>query len=335
MRPDPHSSSLAPLLRHFFLDRMVRQKNASAATIAAYRDTFRLLLRFAEERRGLAPAAMVIEDFDASLVLDFLDHLEHDRANCVRSRNARLAAIRSFARHAAREEPLSLPTLQRVLAIPWKRHSIPVLGFLSREEVRALLDAPNRATWSGRRDRALLLCLYNTGARVSEALGLDAGDLRIDGTPRLTLHGKGRKDRTVPLWRDTARTLAAWIRERCAAPAEPLFPNRHSGRLSRSGAASRLAAALREASAKLPSLRGRRVSLHTLRHTTAMHLLQSGCDLTTIALWLGHESPTTTHLYLEADLAMKERALARVDPPVAGASRFRPSDRLLAFLDQL
>jgi integrase/recombinase XerD len=334
--PSSTSPPLAPLVRRFFLDRLVRQRNVSPATVVAYRDAFRLLFRFAECRLDRPPASLVVDDFDSALVLAFLDHLEQARKNAVRSRNARLAAVRSFARYVSTEEPTALPVVQRILAIPVKRHHRPVLGFLARDEIQAVLDAPNPSTWSGQRDRALFLTLYNTGARISEALDLHAEDVRVDGTPAVVrLRGKGRKERTVPLWPRTARMLATWLRRRGGSTADPLFPNRHRERLSRSGAAHRLVLALAQASLACPSLRGRQVSLHTVRHTTAMHLLQSGTDSAVIALWLGHESPTTTHAYLEADLAMKELALSRVDPPTTSTRRFKPSDEVLAFLDGL
>jgi site-specific recombinase XerD len=328
--------ALAPLLRSFFLDRLLRQRNASPATIAAYRDTFRLLLRFAEARLHRQAASLTIEDLSAPLVLAFLDHLERDRGNTVRTRNARLAAIHSFASHAGREEPVALEGLGRVLAIPAKRFSRPVLGHLSREEMQAILDAPDRGTWSGRRDAVLFATLYNTGARISEALALDVQSIHLDRTPRVDLHGKGRKERTIPLWRATAGALTKWIDELKATPSAPIFPNRNGARLTRSGVARRLALAVGQSAKLCPSLRGRDISPHTLRHTTAMHLLESGTDISVIALWLGHESPTTTHAYLEADLALKERALARVDAPRGrNGKRFRPSDALLAFLDRL
>lgn len=335
MKPAHEATSLAPLVRRFFLDRLVSQKNASSATIASYRDTFRLWLRFAGQRLGRPPTSLVLDDFDAPLILGFLDHLEQDRGNTSRSRNLRLAAIRSFAHYVAYEEPTAMPALQRILAIPTKRHPTRVLGFLSREEMQAVLESPDRSTWSGRRDRALLMTLYNTGGRISEALALNRTHVQLDRAPHVTFLGKGRKERTVPLWPETARTLKDWMGNSDTALTEMLFPNRRGGRLSRSGAAKRLAIAVQMASLPCPSLRGRQVSPHTIRHTTAMHLLQSGTDLAVIAIWLGHESPTTTHAYLEADLAMKERALAGIDPPHAGSLRYRPSDRLLAFLDGL
>ncbi len=335
MKPQLSPPLLAPLLRRFFLERLVRQRNATRATLAAYRDAFRLFLRFAERQLRHPAASLALEEFDKPLVLAFLDHLEQARGNAVRSRNARLAVMRSFARFLSYEEPTAATAAQRILAIPRKRHHIPLLGFLSRAEVQAVLDAPDASTWSGQRDRALFLTLYNTGARISEALSLQIKDVRLEHAPLVTLRGKGRKERTVPLWSTTVRTLSAWIHAHRGSPEGPLFPHRLDSRLSRSGAANRLALAVRAASLRCPSLRRRHVSLHTLRHTTAMHLLQSGTETAVIALWLGHASPTTTHGYLEADLALKERALARVSPPKTGSLRFRPADDVLAFVDRL
>ncbi len=329
------SPALAPVVQRFFAERLIQQRHVTAATVAAYRDTFRLLLRFAEGHLKKAPALMRLEDLDAPLVLAFLDHLEQARGNTIRSRNARLAVVRSFVRYASTEEPACLPTAQRVLAIPTKRCAKPMLGFLAREEMQAILDAPPTDTHAGQRDRALFVMLYNTGARISEALGLTIGDVLFDGTPRVVLRGKGRKERTVPLWARTARVLAAWIRTRGGSPTDRLFPNGRHGPLTRSGAAQRLALAVERAAQTCPTLRSRRISPHVVRHTTAMHLLQSGTDTAVIALWLGHESPTTTHGYLEADLAMKERALARVEAPAVSAGRFKASDELLVFLDRL
>jgi len=330
------SPAVAPLIRRFFVDRLVQQRDVSPATVAAYRDAFRLVLRFTEARLGRSAATLRIDDLDAPMILAFLDDLEQTRKNAVRSRNARLAAVRSFARYVSTEEPTALPVAQRILAIPSKRHHAPVLGFLSRAEIQAVIDATDTSTWSGHRDRALFVTLYNTGARISEALSLHISDVRLDRTPAVvTLLGKGRKERTVPLWPRTARLLTTWLRMRGGVGTDPLFLNARHERLSRSGAAHRLALVLEQASVVCPSLRGRDISLHTFRHTTAMHLLQSGTDLAVIAIWLGHESPVTTHAYLEADLAMKERALARVDPPHMAARRFTPSDELLAFLDGL
>lgn len=326
---------LGPLVQRFFVTRLRQQRNVSPATIAAYRDAFRLLLRFAEAHLGRPAAALTSNDLDAPFVLAFLDHLERDRHNSVRSRNARLAAVRAFAHYIATEEPAVLPATRRILAIPLKRHHRPVLGYLSREEMQAVLDAPDVTTWSGERDRALLLLLYNTGARISEALGLSVGSIPATGAASITVQGKGRKERTIPLWPRTREVLTRWIRRQSGASSDPLFRSRHGERLTRSGAANRLARAVARAAVTCPSLRSRPVSLHTLRHTTAMHLLQSGTDTAVIALWLGHASVVTTHGYLEADLTMKERALARLDSPKAGARRFKATDDVLAFLDRL
>lgn len=326
---------LGPLIQRFFLARLGQQRNVSPATIAAYRDAFRLLLRFAEGHLHRSASALTTDDLTAPLVLAFLDHLERDRHNAVRSRNARLAAVRTFVQYLATEEPTVLPIAQRILAIPRKRHQREVLGYLSREEMQAVLDAPDIGTWSGERDRALFLLLYNTGARISEALGLSVGDIPTTGPACVTVLGKGRKERTIPLWPRTRKLLVTWSRQHDGRPSDPLFRNRRGERLTRSGAANRLALAVARAALRCPSLRNRDISLHTVRHTTAMHLLQSGTDTAVIALWLGHASVVTTHGYLEADLAMKERALARVNPPKAGARRFKPADDVLAFLDRL
>lgn len=332
----PDTISLAPLLRGFFLDCLVGQRSASPATIAAYRDTFRLLLRFAEARLSRPAASLTIDDFTPSFVTTFLNHLERERRNCIRTRNARLAALRSFARHVAREEPVALVHTQRILSIPSKRCVRPVLSHLSRDEMNAILQAPDLTTSSGRRDRVLFATLYNTGARVSEAIGLNVENVHLDRVPHIDIRGKGRKERTVPLWRKTARELTAWIREIGTTAAAPLFPNRLGERLSRSGVARRLAVAVGYAFRDCPSLKGRRISPHTIRHTTAMHLLEAGNDISLIALWLGHENPTTTHAYLEADVTLKDRALSRVAAPAGRRSRrFRAPDSLLAFLDQL
>lgn len=323
------------LLQSFFQQRLIAQRGASAQTVASYRDTFELLLRYAEQATRRPPSALTLEDFDAPLVLAFLDHLETKRGNGPRTRNLRLTAIRSFMRYASVREPATLPVAQRVLAIPSKRFDRPALEFLSREEVSAVLDAPDRATWSGQRDAVLLATLYNTGARVSEITGLRVTDVFTDRASALHLHGKGRKERVVPLWKTTATQLQAWMRRIDPGPHTPVFPNRAGARLSRSGVENRLAAALTIASKRCPSLAGRRITPHTLRHTTAMHLLQSGVDITVIAMWLGHEDPSTTHLYVEADLAMKEAALRRVADPTPKPLRFHAPDRLLAFLEAL
>jgi len=327
--------SFAAVLQEFFVQRLRAQRNASPRTIASYRDAFRLLLRFIQATRRKSPTALTLADLDAPLVLGFLDHLERARRNTIRSRNARLAAIRSFLHYAALRDPTALPTIQRVLAIPMKRCDRPLLGFLSREEITAILAAPDRATWSGQRDHVLFATLYNSGARVSEIVGVRVADLSLARPAFLHLRGKGRKERQVPLWPSTAAQLTAWLPRIAREPDAPVFPNRTGRPLSRAGVAHRLRRAVATAAASCPTLKRRPISPHTLRHTTAMHLLQAGVDITVIALWLGHESPVTTHLYVEADLALKRRALDRLAEPPSRRPRHPVGDRLLAFLDGL
>jgi integrase/recombinase XerD len=323
------------LVQAFFQRRLVAERRVSAHTVASYRDTFELLLRYAEHQTGRAPSALTLDDLTAPVVLAFLDHLESERGNTPRTRNLRLTAIRSFMRYAAVREPTALPVAQAVLAIATKRVDHPVLTFLSREEVQAVLDAPDRTTWSGQRDAVLLRVLYNTGARVSEMTGLRLVDVCFDRAAAVLLHGKGRKERVLPLWKSTATQLRAWCERLTGGPEAPVFPNRAGQRLSRSGVEYRLRRAVHTAARQCSSLSTRSISPHTLRHTTAMHLLQSGVDITTIALWLGHEDPATTHQYIESDLAMKEAALRRVDAPTAHPVRFKAHDRLLTFLEAL
>jgi integrase/recombinase XerD len=323
------------LVQDFFLRRLVAQRGASARTVESYRDAFELLFGFLEQRIGKPPSALGLADLDAPLVLDFLDHLETGRGNTTRTRNARLAAIHSFMRYAALRDPASLPVTARVLAIPAKRFDRPMLGYLSREQIAAILAAPDRGTWSGHRDQALLATAYNTGARVSELTALRARDVLLDRDTAVHLHGKGRKQRVIPLWKNTATELRGWLSRINPAPDAPVFPNRAGAPLTRSGVRDRLDRAVTIAEQRCPSLRGQRITPHTLRHSTAMHLLQSGTDLAVIALWLGHSSPAVTHQYLEADLATKEAALQRLADPSPTPTRFRPTDQLLAFLQDL
>jgi integrase/recombinase XerD len=327
--------SFGVLLQEYFCERLIAQRDASAATVASYRDTFRLLLAFTRDVERKAPTEITLADIDAPLVLRFLNHLERERGNTARTRNARLAAIRSFLHFASVKAPVSLPSAQRVLAIPMKRFDRHVLGFLTREEVDAIIAAPDRASWAGRRDHAMLATFYNTGARLSEIAGVRVGDVATDHSRCVRVHGKGRKERVVPLWQSTCRLISAWIREVGSGTDNPLFPTRNGDRMSKSAIQERLSRAVAAATIVCPSLQGRRISPHTLRHTTAMHLLQSGVDITVIALWLGHESPATTHMYIEADLSMKRRALDKIVEPRARTARLTPSDKLLAFLDGL
>lgn len=335
MKYSLHKPSFPAVLQDYFCLRLINQMNASPGTIGAYRDTFRLLLRYAEGRLKKSAVAITLEDLDAPLILDFLNHLEKNRGNSIRTRNARLAAIRAFMRYAAVREPAFLAVAQRVTAIPLKRFQRPLVGFLSREEMNAVLGAPDCTTWSGRRDRAMFTTFYNSGARVSEVSTLLIRDVTLGRSPHVRLHGKGRKERTVPLWKETALRLREWLKQVDTKPESPLFPNRKGQPITRAGVESRLRRTVAKAAQKCRSLSERRVSPHVLRHTTAMHLLQSGVDLAVIALWLGHENPSTTHMYVEADLSIKKKALRRLQAPSVRDSRFRPSDRVLQFLESL
>jgi integrase/recombinase XerD len=329
------AADFAALVRGFFCDRLVHQQNVSPNTVAAYRDTFRLLLAFLRDHRRRSMEHLTVDDMDAPTVLAFLKDLETTRGNAVRTRNARLTAIRAFIRYASTCDPSALPVANRVLAIPSKRFDRPILGHLIRPEVEAILEAPDRVTWSGRRDRLLFTVMYNTGARVSEAIGLLRGDVCAGPVASVRIRGKGRKERTVPLWKRTATLIAAWLPEIAFGDETPLFPNRHGRPMSRSGVEERLQQAVMTATARFPSLTTKNVSPHTLRHTTAMHLLQAGVDVTVIALWLGHESPETTHQYVEADVEMKRRVLDRLqEPPVRKGGKPKAAP-LLDFLDGL
>lgn len=328
-------SSLAPTLEAFFTDRLLAQRQASPNTVAGYRDTFRLLLGFVQQQTGKPPARLELDDLDASTIGAFLEHLEHSRGNSVRTRNIRLAAVHSFFRYAALRHPEHAGLIQRVLAIPTRRYQAALVTFLGREEIDALLASPDRSTPIGRRDHALLLVALQTGLRVSELTRLSCGDVELGNGAHLRCHGKGRKERVTPLTSQTAAVLRVWLRERRGQPTDPLFPSRSGGPLSRDAVERRLAKHTAAAQQRCPSIRGKRLSAHVLRHTAAMTLLQAGIDTSVIALWLGHEEVRTTQIYLHADLALKERALARTTPPNTSPGRYRPPDTLLAFLNSL
>ena len=335
MKTSHQPPGFAALMRDFFCERLLNQQNVSPHTVTAYRDTFRLLLAFVQKRRRVPPAKLSLEHIDAPTILAFLEYLETQRGNGVRTRNARLAAIRSFVAYASARDPAALPLAQRVLAIPQKRFNRPLLGHLTRPETEAVIDAPDRSRWSGRRDRVMFRVMYNTGTRVSELIGLRRRDLHLESSAYVHVHGKGRKDRCIPLWKTTAVALAEWLTEIAASEDTPLFPNRHGLALSRSGVEDRLQRAVVQAVRRCPSLRDRNVSPHTLRHTTAMHMLQADTDVALIALWLGHESSETTHQYVEADLEMKRRVLHRIEEPPNKKRRRKKADALLDFLDRL
>lgn len=328
-------SALAPTLQAFFTERLIGQRQASPNTVAAYRDTMRLLLCFAAEWVGKQPSQLEIEDIDAPLVGAFLDHLERERGNGARTRNARLAAIRSLFRFAALRHPEHAATIERVLATPPKRFERSLVCFLSEPELDALLSAPNLGTWTGRRDRALLVLAAQTGLRASELTGLDCGDVELGKGAHVSCLGKGRKQRITPLTTGTVAVVSSWLAERGGQAAEPLFPTSTGRALSRDGLERRITKHVTVAAKRCPSLREKKVTAHVLRHTAAMRLLQAGVDTSVIALWLGHEQVETTQVYLHANLAIKERALARTTPLDAKPGRYRPTDDVLAFLEGL
>ena len=327
--------SFPALLQRFFTDRLMQQRRASPHTISSYRDAFRLLLRFAQGQLGKAPTQLAFEQVDAPLIASFLDDLDSNRGITARSRNLRLTAIRSFFRYAAFEAPAHAEQIQRVLAIPSQRFTRAQVGFLTREEIDALLAAPDRHRWSGRRDHALLLVAIQTGLRLSEITGV-LRDAVFQGTgAHIRVLGKGRKERAIPLTRQAAAVLKAWLQEIPGNADTTVFPNARGTRLSADGMQYLLAKHVAVASQHCPSLATKRVTPHVLRHTTAMELLQAGADRAVIALWLGHESVETTQIYLDANLAIKEDVLAKVTPLDLPFVRYRPDDQLLAFLNEL
>lgn len=329
------SANLAALLEAFFTDRLIGQRRVSPHTVASYRDTFRLLLRFAQRELGKSPSDLAITDLNAKLVGAFLDDLEKARANACRSRNLRLTAIRSFFRYAALECPEYSEGIQRVLAIPRKRQSSRLVDFLTRPETEALLAVPDQTTWLGRRDRALLLVAMQTGLRLSELIGLRQRDIYLGRGAHVRCEGKGRKQRCTPLPRTTVRALRAWIREQGKDETRILFPSARGGLLSHDSVQYLVAKYATTAAKSCPTLHKKRVTPHVLRHTTAMELLQAGVDRSVIALWLGHESVETTQIYLDANLALKEEALKKTSPVNATIGRFKPDDQLLSFLHNL
>lgn len=328
-------TALAPVLEAFFTDRLMAQTHASGHTVAAYRDAFRLLLAFANERLGIEPCRLELGDLDATLIGAFLVHLETERHNTVSTRNARMAAIRSFYRYASFHHPEHAGLIQQVLAIPDKRRTRTIVSYLSRAEADALLRAPDRATFLGRRDHALVATMLQAGLRVAEATALTCNDIALGTGAHVRVHGKGRKERATPLTRHTASVLKAWLRERDGGGDDPVFPSLRGQRLSRDAVGDLVSKHARVAAARSPSLLKKVVTPHTLRHTCAMRLLEAGVDTSVIALWLGHEHTKTTQLYLHGDLSLKERAIARTTPAGTPIGRYRPPDRLLAFLQEL
>lgn len=329
------SLELPDMLQRYFAFHLGRQRGVSPRTVESYRDTIRLLLMFLAEQLGRSPERLLLADLGAEHLLAFLDHLEQVRKNSARTRNQRRSAICSFLRYVGRQLPETMSYVQRALAIPYKRYAQQSVDYLTRNEIAALLQAPDASTWSGQRDRVLFTVLYNTGARVSEVAIATVHDVVWQRPASIHLHGKGRKDRITPLWRKTALMLRDWIRHEHLSADSPLFSNSRGETMTRSGIAKRLEQAVTLASGNCPSLKDKSISPHVLRHTTAMHLLQSGVDISVIALWLGHENITTTHRYMTADLNMKEKALAMLQEPSTRGTRYRPSDKVLSFLESL
>lgn len=329
-------SALAPTLEAFFTERLIGQRHASPNTVAAYRDAWRLLLRFVCARTGKQPCQLDLAELDAPLIGAFLDHLQADRHNSPRTRNARLAALRSFFRYAALRHPEHAALIARVLAIPTKRCDQVDVSYLDQVEADALVAAPDRDTWTGRRDHALLDLAIQTGLRASELTGLRNQDVELGTGAHVRCWGKGRKQRCTPLSKQTVAVLRVWMQERQGEPGDPLFPTRRGTPLTRGAMACLVNKHATTAERRCPSLHTKRSTPHVLRHTCAMQLLRAGVDTTVIALWLGHErAETTARIYLHADMSIKERALARTTPVHTKPGRYRPSDQLLAFLDNL
>ena len=323
------------LLQAFFTDRLLQQRRASAHTVASYRDSFRLLLRFAAEKLGKSPSVLCLEDLNVAFIGAFLEHVEKDRGNTVRTRNARLAAIHSFFHYVSFCEPAYADLCRRILAIPSKRYERRPIEFLRREEIDALLAAPDTATWTGRRDRVLLLVAIQTGLRISELIGLRCKDVVLGTGAHVRCEGKGRKQRCTPLRQEAKAVMASWLRERKGEPEDPVFPSIRGGALSRDAVERLVGRHCKVAQRDCPTLKRKKVTPHVLRHTAAMELLQHGVDRSVIALWLGHESAETTQMYLHADMRLKEQALLRVAPIGVKLCRYQPDNQLLVFLESL
>jgi len=330
-----NTPTLPTYIQRFFTDRLATQLRASTNTVASYRDTFRLLLRYAADQLKKSPTNLAIEDIDADLVGKFLSYVEMTRGNSVRSRNTRMSAIRSFYRYVAMYEPQVIHHCQRILAIPSKRYVKRSVNYLTREEIEALIAAPDITTWLGRRDQALLLLAVQTGLRVSEIINLKCKDVILGTGAHVRCKGKGRKERATPLRKDCTRMLRTWLSERAAGDDDPVFVSTRGGVLSRDAIERIVRKQAASASTHCPLLKGKKVSPHVLRHSAAMELLQNGVDCTVIALWLGHESVETTQVYVHANMMMKEKAMAKTMSVKSAQGRYRPNDQLLAFLDAL
>lgn len=327
--------NIARHLKQFLAEYLTQQRGCSLHTVWSYRDTLCCLLRHLQETHGISPNSIKATDLSADNIMAFLNYLQKSRKNSDETRNLRLSAIRTFGKYLRWKEPTLTSDLDGLLSIPTKRTTHQVLGFLSRDEMEAILDAPDGDTWSGRRDRVLFAAMYNTGARVSEIVDALVSDVTLKPAGIFHFRGKGRKERVLPLWKHTVKILSKWITTNHLCQDQPLFPNARGAAMTRSGVEKRLQRAVQRAGEACPSIKKKRVSPHTLRHTTAMHLLQSGVDITVIAMWLGHESIETTHLYVTSNLELKEKALETLQPPSGGSFRFQPDDELLRFLKSL
>jgi site-specific recombinase XerD len=325
----------AVLLQQFFTQRLMQQKKVSPHTLCSYRDTFRLLLRFAKKKLHTAPEQLTLEQIDAPLVTAFLNDLESSRGVCARTRNLRLTAIRSFFRFASYEVPSRSAQIQRVLATPRKRYTRRLISFLTRSEVEALLSAPDKRNWTGRRDHALMLLTVQTGLRLAEVTGLTRRNLTLGRAAYLQVIGKGRKERAVPLCRPVAAVLTAWLDEPRMDGSDLIFPSVRGGRLSADAVEHLLGKHVAVASKVCPSIAKKRITFHCLRHTMAMDLLHAGVEQNAIALWLGHESVETTQMYLDADLVLREKILAKMTDIDSKPGKYRPPGQLLSFLNQL
>ncbi|MFC1795013.1 tyrosine-type recombinase/integrase [Planctomycetota bacterium] len=323
------------LLESYFTDRLMRQRKSSPNTIASHRDTFKLLLKFAQKHLKKEPSKLMIEELDTPFIGSFLDYLEKERGNEAQTRNIRLSAIRSFFKYVAIEEPACSALAQRIRAIPNKKCKHKPVEFLTSAETDALLAAPDQNKWTDRRDKTLLLLALQTGLRVSELVGLCCKDVELGSGPHVRCLGKGRKERCTPLRKEVVATLRAWLRERNCDPSEPLFPNVRGTQLSRDGVEYLLAKHVKTAAKQCPTLKKKKISPHVLRHSTAMELLHHGVDRIVIALWLGHEKVDTVQAYIHADMKLKEQALNKVSPKNSKLKRFRPDDKLLEFLKSL
>ena len=328
-------TAIAGSLQAFFTQRLIQQRRASPHTIAAYRDALRLLLVFTSAQAGKPVSDLDIDDLDAPLVAAFLDHLQHERGNSVRTRNARLAAVHSLFGYLAQQHPEHAQNIGRVLAIPTKRTNHTIVTYLNPDEVEALLAAPDTTTRTGRRDHAWIRLATQTGLRASELTSLTRADVHLGTGAHVACHGKGRKDRITPLTTATVTTLRAWMTEHPGPATDPLFPTNRGTPISTDALQQRLTLHAATAATHCPSLHSKTITPHVLRHTAAMNLLLAGVDITVIALWLGHESVTTTHIYLQANLALKQQALDRTTPPTTPPGRYQPPDQLLTFLESL